>query len=308
MPRAAASETHRILARSILQHLVEEGAQVGSPVSELGLSQTMGVSRSPVRGALQLLEGEGIIVRGDNRRFSLMRLPQIEDMASGPLDESGEVEALYWKIASDRLTNIIEATTAEADLMRRYDASRSLIQRTLRQIASEGWAEPMPTGAWRFLPLIDGRESYDESYRFRRAIEPAALLDPGFELTTVTANRLRREQKYLLENGDSTDPRQVFEHNSGFHLALMQASNNRFFADAALRITRLRRVVGYVIALDHTRTPTQSIEHLAILDRIEDGDLQAAARLMARHLKVGQKSKAELLGDHRLTITGPSNN
>lgn len=306
MPRPAASDTHRTLARSIIQHLLETDAQVGSSISELGLSQTMGVSRSPVRGALQLLEGEGIVVRGENRRLSLVRLPAHDEAAVGPFEENGEVEALYWKIASDRLTNVIDATTAEADLMRRYDTSRSLVQRTMRQIASEGWAEPLPTGAWRFLPLIDGRESYDESYRFRRAIEPAALLEPGFDLSSVTANRLRREQKFLLENSDHADPRQVFEFNSGFHLALMQASNNRFFADAALRITRLRRVVGYVIALDHTRTPTQSIEHLAILERIEDGDASAAARLMARHLKVGQKSKAELLGDHKLTIAGPT--
>lgn len=307
MPRAAASDTHRTLARSIIQHLLEADVQVGSAISELGLSQTMGVSRSPVRGALLLLEGEGIVARGENRRLSLVRLPAHAEAAVGPFEVNGEVEALYWKIASDRLTNVIDATTAEADLMRRYDTSRSLVQRTMRQIAAEGWAEPLPTGAWRFLALIDGRESYDQSYRFRRAIEPAALLEPGFHLPKVAANRLRREQRFLLQNSANADPRQVFEFNSGFHLALMQASNNRFFADAALRITRLRRVVGYVIALDHSRTPTQSIEHLAILERIEDGDAAAAARLMTRHLKVGQKSKAELLGDHRLTIAGPTN-
>ena len=96
----------------------------------------------------------------------------------------------------------------------------------------------------------------------------------------------------------------MFEHNSGFHLSLMQASNNRFFADAALRVTRLRRVVGYVIALDHSRTATQSEEHLAILDRIEDGDRPGASRLMRRHLKAGQQSKRALLADRKLTIDG----
>ncbi|MBR0670761.1 FCD domain-containing protein [Roseomonas soli] len=43
--------------------------------------------------------------------------------------------------------------------------------------------------------------------------------------------------------GEQPDPHEVFELNSGFHLALMQASNNRLLADAGLRVTRLRRLV-----------------------------------------------------------------
>ena len=93
----------------------------------------------------------------------------------------------------------------------------------------------------------------------------------------------------------------MFELNSGFHLALLQASNNRFFADAALRVTRLRRLVGYVIAMDRARLVAQSQEHLAILDRIEAGDRVAAAALLIRHLDAGRASKAKLLEPGRLT-------
>jgi DNA-binding GntR family transcriptional regulator len=116
--------------------------------------------------------------------------------------------------------------------------------------------------------------------------------------------RLRREQRDLLERAESASPREVFDLNSGFHLALVQASNNRFFADAALRVTRLRRVVGYVIALDHGRLAAQSTEHLAILDRLEVGDRERAAALLLNHLDAGRASKARLLADARLKLEG----
>ena len=82
----------------------------------------------------------------------------------------------------------------------------------------------------------------------------------------------------------------------------MQASNNRFFADAAVRVTRLRRLVGYVIALDHRRLVSQSKEHLAILDHIEAGDRVGAAELLVRHLDAGRASKAKLLRSARLGV------
>lgn len=304
MAKAPASETHRALARSIVQHLLDESAEAGAPISELGLAQRFGVSRSPVRGALSLLESEGVVQRQPNRRFVVARRPTFQDSAPTMPDEGGEAERLYWRIASDRLAEVLAAQTSEVDLMRRYEASRSLVRKAMTQIMAEGWAEQLPTGSWRFLPLVDGPQSYAESYRFRRAIEPAALLDPGFQLAGATANRIRQEQRFLIETPHLASPRQVFEYNSGFHLALMQASNNRFFSDAAQRVTHLRRIAGYVIALDKSRTHTQSIEHLQILDRVEDGDLAAAARAMARHLKAGQASKDRLLANSRLTIDG----
>ena len=206
-------------------------------------------------------------------------------------------------------STILPDTVSEAGLMRRYDAARGIVHRALLQILGEGWIERAPAGGWRFLALIDGPASYDESYRFRRAIEPAALLDPAFSLPARTAARLRREQEGLLARvTQEPDPREVFELNSGFHLALMQASNNRFFADAGLRVTRLRRLVGYVIALDHSRLAAQTTEHLGILDRVEADDRVGAAELLIRHLDAGRASKARLLdsvGDLALALVPP---
>lgn len=308
MSRPRAEILHRSLARSIVEELRASAAEPGARLAEAALAQRLGTSRSPVRGALGRLLEAGVAERApDGRGFVLRRLPEAGSDPLPPNPKAEEDDRLYWRIASDRLAGALPDLIAEAELMRRYGAPRGTVHRTLLRVLAEGWIERAPAGGWRFLPLIDGPDGYDESYRFRRAIEPAALLDPGFALSPVVAARLRREQQGLLDRASSAraappDPREVFELNSGFHLALAQASNNRFFADAALRMARLRRLVGYVIALDTGRLVSQSREHLAILDRIEAGDLAGAAALLVQHLDAGRASKARLLKEARPDI------
>ena len=295
MPRPPAAKLHRELARAILGQLRDAAAGPGHPLSERDLAQRLGTSRSPVRGALQVLLDLGVAERRDSGRLVLRRLPPAGEAAVEADPEADGAERLYWRLAADRLGGALPDVIGEAELMRLYDQPRGVVHRVLLQILAEGWVERAPAGAWRFLPLIDGPASFDESYRFRRAVEPAALLDPAFSLPPAVLERLRHEQHDLARRGAAATPREVFEQNSGFHLALAQASNNRFLAEAILRHTHLRRVVGYVIAMDHSRLAAQLEEHLAILDRIEAGDRPGAAALLVRHLDAGRASKARLL-------------
>ncbi|WP_160935188.1 FCD domain-containing protein [Teichococcus coralli] len=295
MSRPSAATLHRKLARAILAHLQAGAAQPGLRLTEAMLARAVGTSRAPVRGAIALLAERGVLGR-EERRLVLRRLPAPEEGAI-PLDaEERTAERLYWRLARERLAGALPELLGTADLARRYDAPRGAVERMLQQVAGEGWIERSPAGGWRFLPLVEGQAGHSEAHRFRRAIEPAALLDPGFVLPAAVADRLRREQAALAARDPrGLGPREAFEANSGFHLALMQASNNRFFADAAQRLTRLRRLVGYVIAADQERLVGQFREHLAILERVEAGEMEAAAALMLRHLDAGHATRERLL-------------
>ncbi len=304
MSRPSAATFHREVAGLIVQQLRSDGAAPGTLLSENLLARALNISRSPIRGALQLLLDAGSLTRSDNGRIVLVRLPGVGEPATQADRDEGTIERLYWQVAADRLAGRLPDLSGEAELMRRYDVPRGVIGRMLRQIMAEGWVEPAPAGKWLFLPLIDGPESYDESYRFRRIMEPAALNEPGYTLPTVVLQRLRREQEYLTANVSAASPREIFELNSGFHLALTEASRNRFLVDAALRIIRLRRVVGYVIALDRDRLAVQSTEHLEILSLLEAGRQQDAATCLLRHLDNGRSSKARLLERSRLELSG----
>ncbi|GAA2226755.1 GntR family transcriptional regulator [Herbiconiux moechotypicola] len=50
----------------------------GSPLSENRLAQQLGISRTPVREALQRLEKEGLVKRTDNARFTVSQLTATE--------------------------------------------------------------------------------------------------------------------------------------------------------------------------------------------------------------------------------------
>ncbi|MBP0445088.1 GntR family transcriptional regulator [Roseomonas sp. SSH11] len=308
MPRPSAAALHRGLARSITDHLRASGAVPGCGVGETALAQALGTSRAPVRGALHLLLQAGTLERMPTGRLRLRQLPAAGTELGVPSEEDDAAERLYWRMAADRLGGVLPDLVGEAALMRRYDAPRGLVHKVLLHMLGEGWIERRPAGAWRFVALIEGPDSYDEAYRFRRSIEPAALLEPGFALAAPVLERLRQEQEDLLQRADtSPDPREVFEANAGFHLALLEASNNRFFADAGRRMTRLRRVATYyLISTDRARLPTQSREHLAILERIDAGDQVGAAALLTRHLDDQHATKMRLLAEakhavHQLT-------
>jgi DNA-binding GntR family transcriptional regulator len=307
--RSSAEILHRTLARSILDHLRQRAAEPGTRLAEVGLAEALGTSRAPVRGALGVLARHGLAEAAANGRgLVLRRLPPPGDDPFANDGAADAAERLYWQLAADRLDGRIPDAIAEAELLRRYAIPRGPLARVMLRILAEGWAERGPAGGWRFLPLIDGPAADAEAYWTRRAIEPAALLAPGFALPAPIATRLRREQEGLLDGTLPPTPQRVFELNSGFHLALVQASGNRFLSDAAARLTRLRRLAGYVIARDISRLETQVREHLAILDQIEAGDRQRAAALLAQHLEGGRSARARLLDGaaSRLGLVGDS--
>src|ERR1700761_6531995 len=74
--RPKASRLQAGLARRILRHLQEQGAQPGHHLVELDLCRIFDVSRTPVRGALKLLAADGVVTARPGRGTVLARLPQ----------------------------------------------------------------------------------------------------------------------------------------------------------------------------------------------------------------------------------------
>src|ERR1700733_9247318 len=77
-PAASAGPPSRLqgeLARRILRHLKDQGAQPGHHLVELELCRAFGVSRTPIRGALQLLAAQGVLTARAGRGFALGKMP-----------------------------------------------------------------------------------------------------------------------------------------------------------------------------------------------------------------------------------------
>ncbi|PQZ93579.1 hypothetical protein CQ018_07860 [Arthrobacter sp. MYb227] len=88
----------------------------GAPLSENRIAAQIGISRTPVREALQRLEKEGLVKRGDNARFTVSQLTRSEVNDSCDLLEV--LDTYICRKAGEKLTEQSAALlTASVDTM-----------------------------------------------------------------------------------------------------------------------------------------------------------------------------------------------
>jgi len=273
------------LARQILARIEKDDLPTGAPVRELALAQVFGVSRTPVRAALGVLEGLGYVRRTPGRGFVLAKKLNGAQRALARLPRS-PFDDLYTALMADRARGRIPADVSEAELMPRYGVSRGALRRVLMKIADEGLVRRQRGHGWRFVEAFGSREAFAESYRFRMIVECAALREPSFAPDPAELDRLREMHLERLREGRDTDPRRWFETNRLFHETLTAWSSNRYLLEAVRRQNALRQMGEYSTfpRLSPERIAQSTREHLAILDALVAGDREWAATLLHRHL------------------------
>jgi len=285
------------LGTRIVEHLRELGLEPGAHITEQGLADHFGVSRTPIRGALAKLVESGVVSREPNRGFFLTTPAS----ALGPAKVASQKEdRLYYRIAEDRLKGRIPQQVTEAQLAERYRVARKRVAAALSRMASEGWLERMPWQRWAFQPMLDSIKGYEDGYAFRTLIEPGALRQPGYHLPLETIKRLREVQADFLHNNARYTDAEAFEIGNSFHETLVGGSGNSFLLDSLRRVNSVRRLFEYRAKRDRSYLDQQYREHLALLDLIEAGKLERAAGLMEKHLGGARKMKARLVSQPRL--------
>ncbi len=245
------------------------------------LAERFHVSRSPVRDALHLLAERGLLDLHENRGYFVSRKPpKARQFVSAP-----PAEGPYYQLAEDWLRDEVPAEFTEQFLRDRYSITKSQTLDILNRATLEGWAERKPGYGWRLLPVAKTPEAIEQIYRLRAVIEPAALLEPTFQLDRKVAAKLRDRQQRLLD-GDIEKVPTIGLLTAGveFHEDIIKLSHNPFFVQALERVNRLRRLLDYRSMVDRKRYYSQCAEHLAILDLVERGENLEASYLMRRHL------------------------
>ncbi|WP_241911344.1 FCD domain-containing protein [Streptomyces sp. DH-12] len=165
----------------------------------------------------------------------------------------------------------------------------------LRRIAVEGWIERLPGCGRKFQPVLTSMESYQDSYRFRLTIEPAAVLEPGFVLDREALETVRAQQQRLVDGEIRTiGNAQLYDLDSRFHGTVMACSNNTFFIDSLRRVDRLRRLIEYRRTLQRDRAAVRCAEHVRIADLLLAGERAEASAYLREHLSsVGQEKTGQ---------------
>jgi DNA-binding GntR family transcriptional regulator len=289
--KAAPSRLQRELSDGIMELIQAEKLAPGTRLAEVALAERLQVSRTPVRAALKFLARRRLVRQGARRGYFVANEVPPALKAPGKLNPD-ETDRLFLAIARDRRRGRLPPDVSERDLMQRYGATRPVVQRVLTRLAEVAAVQRKPGHGWRFQPIIADAAAREESYRYRMLIEPAGLLEPGFRLDAKWAAQMRRRHLEMMASPWSeTASIALYEMNAAFHEGLAAASGNRYLLVAVQQQNRLRRFANYDWAYGHERALVSCREHLAILDQLEAGALDAAAALLRRHLQSAAKVK-----------------
>ena len=279
---STATPLHSQIAAQIVEHIRERRYEPGTRLIERRLADDLRVSRSPVRGALKLLEQDGVV--GPAERGGFVVLAAGSDLPA-PADLGADRETIYLRVAEDRLNEELPERITENELGRRYDLTKSELAELLRRMTKEGWIDRLPGYGWEFQPMLTTLKMYEDSYHFRLVIEPAAMLETTFVLDRAALEASRDAQQRLID-GDiwTVSNAALFDLNSHHHEVMIGCSNNAYFIDALQRIDRTRRLIEYRRSLKREKAIIRCREHVQIANFLLDGDNVRASSLMYRHL------------------------
>lgn len=278
---AAPTRLQQEIADRILQLVRDDALAAGAWLNENATAKRLGVSRTPVRAALDHLAEQGVVRRHLNKGIELVSLPAASDSARAP----ETVELAMVRLARERENGLLPDEVSELEVMRRYELGRPEAQKLLARLADLDMVERKPGYGWRFLHEPRDQRLRDESYRFRLLIEPMAMLEPGFRLDPGWITEMRARHVESLERPwRESSSIAFYEMNADFHEGLAAATGNRFFHSAMRRQNQLRRLSNYDWDQGMERVRVNCTEHMAMLDHLEAGENEVASALMRSHL------------------------
>ncbi|WP_246792363.1 GntR family transcriptional regulator [Burkholderia perseverans] len=273
------------LAKQILDLIEEARFEVGYHLREQQLADLLGVSRTPVRAAMGVLESFGVVEARKNQGYFLAQPPDGLHRIELDLPPSAD-EDLYNRLVTDRLAGTIPASLTQTDIAQRYAVDRVTMTRALSRLSEDGLIIRNKGHGWSFQPSLDSALTLKNSYDFRLTLEPAGLLLPTFSPDRSVLERCRREHIFLVSQlgGNSVTPKQVFETDANFHEMLAEYSGNVFMYQSMQQQNRLRRLLEFQGYVNRKRIREWCGEHVEILEAILDGDMPTAAVRMHQHL------------------------
>lgn len=276
------------IAARIVELIHAAGMEVGAHLPAQMLADRLHVSRSPVNESLEVLHRKGLL-RHEPRRGYFLAKP-VQGLARDTVGKLGlgkpdNTARAYYRIAEDRLRGALPDEFNEALLRKRYRLTAAEASAVLGRIAHEGWAEKKPGYGWAFSAMLTTPDALLQAYRMRLALEPAALLEPGYRLDPAVIEACRAAERHLLDGGIDTDTaEQLHDRGVRFHESLVEGSGNPLFIDAIRRANRLRRLLSYRSTRDRSRYKEHCHQHLEILDLVEQERNEEASRALREHL------------------------
>lgn len=290
---------HVRLALDIVGLAVRAGWSRGRHVTEAELVRELGVSRTPIRSALRLLAGKGIVEARRNQGFFLLRA-QAELGTFGLQPAPSAAEQLYVTILRERMAGTLPRDVTQAELSSRYRAGRTSLEQALQRLMDDGLLRRHAGRRLAFVDSLTDAGSIRASYDLRRLIEPGLLRLQDYRVDAASLHSLRERHRDLLADlhDRRSDPAagplpprtSIVSLDADFHLMLASFAENPFALTVLKQQLELRRVLEFGLNEDADQISLWCQEHGAILDAVLADKPDEAATLLEAHLRRAYRS------------------
>lgn len=283
-------KTEDLLVSRIVEFIQNEGLAAGQHLPAQMLAEQLKVSRSPINAALKRLYTKGVLTHKKNRGYfvsSALTIEQIQALNDQQRTRQHPVNRAYFQMADDLLAGQLSQVVTETELRARYALSHQQLNTVLNRIQAEGWINRRPGYGWEFSSMMMTPEALLQSYRLRLALEPAALLEPGYDIAPAVIERCRAAEWQLLEGGiETASADELHDRGVYFHESIVEASGNPFFIETIRRVNQVRRLLSYRSMRDRQRYQQHCQQHLQILDLLAQKRNQEASVALQQHLQL----------------------
>ncbi len=175
----------------------------------------------------------------------------------------------------------------EVALARSLGISRGPLREALGQLAAEGLVTIVPRRGAVVKRLT--RQEFSEAYEVREALESLAIRLAVPRLTVGEKAELHRMAERMERAAEAGDTDRFFEINRQFHARLVQASGNSKLEEVhGQLVAQMGRLMRKSVQL-RGGMDQSAAEHRAILESVDAGDPERAARLLEEHIEIPQR-------------------
>ena len=212
---------------------------------------------------------------------------------SRPLNHSTLSEQVYQHLRHQILANAYppRAALPEQSLATELNVSRVPVREALHRLAADGLVTVRPRQV-AFVSALSPRQFLD-AYRVREALEELAIKLALPNLTAADLDELGQLQEEMRRHAAATDADAFFAANRAFHALFVERSQNDYLKGIYYPLLdQMRRHISSSLGL-RGGLDRSIDEHQAILDAVQAGDADEAARLLREHILVPQRALEE---------------
>jgi DNA-binding GntR family transcriptional regulator len=181
----------------------------------------------------------------------------------------------------------------ETQLALRFGASRTPLREALIQLAATGLVEIRPRrGAT--VCAMEPRTLF-EMFQVMAELEAMCARLAARRISKEQLNEVRAAHELCAGLADAEDLDGYYRANQRFHFALYEASQNRFLCDEAKTLHRKLGVYRRLQLRVRDRVHTSFEEHRRVIEALEAGDAEEAARALRAHVEVQGERFADLV-------------